>query len=198
MRCCFEVKNGVGDLSAKCIFITGSLWECLGVVGPESQGGQIPEFTIPMQWPSGAPGSTWECWQQDWECKQQAWKHRQQAWEHLESQYSILGKTPYSLGTLMLRLEIIATIDRSTIFKTHVFHLYSHLCIYVSMYQYSYPSTNGISRLAAGSTWQQFEVRLKLTIEWTQGFTWRPWSWEFRYALGRHYYANFEAMIKWT
>ena len=29
----------------------------LGVVGPESQGGQISELTAPMQWPSGAPGN---------------------------------------------------------------------------------------------------------------------------------------------
>jgi hypothetical protein len=48
--------------SAKCNSVTGSLWECLRVVGPESQGGQIPEFTGPTQWPSGAPGSTWGRW----------------------------------------------------------------------------------------------------------------------------------------
>jgi len=46
-----------------------------------------------------------------------------------------------------VRLEIIATTYRSTIFKTHVFSLYSHLCIYVSMYLYRYPSTHGISGL---------------------------------------------------
>jgi hypothetical protein len=46
--------------SAKCVFVTGSLWECLGVVGPESQSGQIPELTEPIQWPSGAPGIAWE------------------------------------------------------------------------------------------------------------------------------------------
>jgi hypothetical protein len=33
---------------------------------------------------------------------------------------------------------------------SHVFSLYSHLCIYVSMYLYSYASTHGISGLAAG------------------------------------------------
>jgi len=64
--------------SAKCNYVTGSLWECLRVVGPESQGGQIPELTGPTQWPSGAPGSTWERRRQDWE-------RRRQAWEHLES-----------------------------------------------------------------------------------------------------------------
>ena len=43
------------------MFVSGSLWEYLGVVGPESKGGQIPELTGPMQWPSGAPGSRCEC-----------------------------------------------------------------------------------------------------------------------------------------
>jgi hypothetical protein len=54
-----------------------------------------------------------------------------------------------------VRLEIIAT----------VFSLYSHLCIYVSRYVYSYPSTHGIFGLVAGGVWEQFEVRLKMTIE---------------------------------
>jgi len=40
-----------------------------------------------------------------------------------------------------------------------------YLCIYVSMYLYSYLSTHGISGLAAGGDCQQFEVRLKMTIE---------------------------------
>jgi len=38
-----------------------------------------------------------------------------------------------SLGMLLVRLEIIATTYRSTIFKTYAFRLYSHLCIYVSI-----------------------------------------------------------------
>jgi hypothetical protein len=41
---------------------------------------------------------------------------------------------PSSLGMLQVRLEIIATTYRATIVKTHVSRLYSHLCIYVSMY----------------------------------------------------------------
>jgi len=53
-------------------------------------------------------------------------------------------------GIRQVRLEIIATTYRSTIVKTHVFRLYSHLCINVSMYLYSYPSTHGISALDAG------------------------------------------------
>ena len=35
---------------------------------------------------------------------------------------------------LQVGLEIIATIYRATIVKIHVLRLYSHLCIYVSMY----------------------------------------------------------------
>jgi len=73
------------NTSAKCNYVTGSLWECLRVVEPESQGGQIPEFNGPTQWPSGAPGSTWERWWQQWERRWQAWERRRQAWEHLES-----------------------------------------------------------------------------------------------------------------
>jgi hypothetical protein len=55
-------------------------------------------------------------------------------------------------GMLQVLLEIIATTYHSTIVKTQVFRLYSHLCINVSMYLYSYPSTHGISALAAGSS----------------------------------------------
>jgi hypothetical protein len=57
------------------------------------------------------------------------------------------GKTSSSLGTLLVHLELIATTYRSMIFKL----MYS-VCIpiSVSMYLYSYPSTHGISELAAG------------------------------------------------
>jgi hypothetical protein len=57
------------------------------------------------------------------------------------------GKITSSLGTLLVRLEIIASSYRSTILKL----MYS-VCIpiYVSMYLYSYPSAHGKSGLAAG------------------------------------------------
>jgi len=58
------------------------------------------------------------------------------------------------------------------------------ILIYVSMYLYSYLSTHGISALAARSDWEQFKVRLKMTIEWTQRYTPRPWSSESGHALG--------------
>jgi len=43
------------------------------------------------------------------------------------------------------------------------------------MYLYSYPSTHGISGLAAGGAWKQLEVCVKMTIQWTQRCTRRPW-----------------------
>jgi len=62
-------------------------------------------------------------------------------------------------------LESIATTYRPMIFKTHVFSLYSQLYIHVSLCVYSYPSTHGISRLAAVGAWEQFDVHLKMTME---------------------------------
>ena len=58
------------------------------------------------------------------------------------------------------------------------------ILIHVSMYLYSNPSTHSISRLAAGGTWDEFTVRTKMMIEWTQGYTPRPRSSEFGGALG--------------
>ena len=67
------------------------------------------------------------------------------------------------------------------------------------MYLYSYPSTHGISGLAAGGAWEQFEVRLKMTIDWTQRYTQRPWPSEFGNAVGGRNRAyleiHLEAMI---
>jgi len=92
----------------------------------------------------------------------------------------------------------------STSNHSHVFSLYSHLCISISMYLYSYPSTHAISGLAAGGAWEQFEVHLKMTIEWTQRYTPRPWSGEFGDTFGggnRAYLGiHLEAVIErdWT
>jgi hypothetical protein len=67
-------------------------------------------------------------------------------WEHVGAPATRLGvpatrlRKP-SLGMLQVGLEIIATTYRSTIVKTHVFRLYSHLCIYVSMYLCIYIAT---------------------------------------------------------
>ena len=45
------------------------------------------------------------------------------------------------------------------------------ILIYVSMHLYSYPSTHGISGLAADGAWEQFKVRLKIMIEWIHRYT---------------------------
>ena len=57
-----------------------------------------------------------------------------------------MGKTS-SLGTLLVRLEIIATTYHSMIVQTYIFSLYSHIC---TMHLYSNPSTHGESGWAAG------------------------------------------------
>jgi len=58
------------------------------------------------------------------------------------------------------------------------------ILIFVCMYLYSYPSTHSISRLAAGCACDEFKVRLKTTMEWTQRYTPRPWLSEFGDVLG--------------
>jgi len=58
------------------------------------------------------------------------------------------------------------------------------ILIYVSMYLYSYLSRYGISGLAARGDWEKFEMRLRMTIEWTQRYTLRPWLSKFWHALG--------------
>jgi hypothetical protein len=63
--------------------------------------------------------------------------HKPGSANHKPGSTSIQGQISLgitALGTLLVRLEIIATTYHSTIFKTHVFSLYSHLCIYVSIY----------------------------------------------------------------
>jgi len=65
---------------------------------------------------------------------------------------------------------------------------------------YSYWSTHGISGLAAGGAWEKFKVCLRMTIEWNQKYTLRPWSREFGHALGGRGQVNsemhFEAVIE--
>jgi hypothetical protein len=122
----------------------------------------------------------------------------------------------HSLRILPIRLEIVATTYCSTRFKTHVFSLHSHQCIYVSMYLctniciylYSYWSTDPISGLVAGSALEKFEFRQKVIIGGTQRYTRWPWLSEFGYTLGgcnwarlvMHFwgqnYVNLKAMIK--
>ena len=64
------------------------------------------------------------------------------------------------LGTLQVRLEIIATTYYSTIFETHVFSLYSHLCINIATHLHSK------SGLASGAMLEsKFKVCLKMMIK---------------------------------
>ena len=70
------------------------------------------------------------------------------------------------------------------------------IIIYVSMYQCTYQSTDVISGLAAGGAWDQFEVCLKMTIEWTERCTGRPWSSEFGDALGGRCRVNYEMHLQ--
>ena len=60
---------------------------------------------------------------------------QQLCWSRLHNAWQCLGLSlaAASLGMLLVRLEIIATTYRSTLFKTYAFSLYSHLCIYVSI-----------------------------------------------------------------
>jgi len=66
------------------------------------------------------------------------------------------------------------------------------ILIYVSMYLYSYRSTHVISGLAARGDWEQLEVHLRMTMEWTQRYTPRPWSSEFGDAIGDRDWMNSE------
>lgn len=73
-----------------------SPWKTLGVsenCRKESRGGQIPVFAGPVLWPSSAPGSTREHWQEVWES-------RQHAWDHLETPAISLAASVRSLGAL--------------------------------------------------------------------------------------------------
>lgn len=80
---------------------------------------------------SNYPRSTWKPWQHAWQHQTQVWQCRRQLWEHITAQWCSLVKTSSSLEMLLVHLEIIATSYCSTVFKTHVINLYSHLCIYV-------------------------------------------------------------------
>jgi hypothetical protein len=79
-----------------------------------------------------------------------------------------------------VRLELIATTNRATICKTHVFRLYSHLCIYVSIELPIYNS----------------EIHSEAVIERVWRCTWRPRSSELRAALGGRGRVNSEMHLE--
>jgi len=119
-----------------------------------------------------------------------------------------------------VRLEIIATTYHSTIVKTHVFSLYSHLCIYVSIKLPIYTRWiwTGCSRCLSnsrrawkwrsselrdtlrGRDWASLEMHLEAEIDCICTDTWRPWSSELGDALQdsdwASFYMHLEAVIE--
>ena len=135
------------------------------------------------------PGNTWvrrrQTWvrrRQTWVHRRQTWVHRRQVWVHLDSQWSSLRETSSSLGTLLVRLEIIATTYHSTIVKTHVFSLYSHLCIFVSIElpiytQYIWTGCRRCLRAIRGSPENDDRVNSEIHSEAVSKQVWRC-SWK--------------------
>ena len=133
-----------------------AFWPALGVTGISDDWYRSTMGVIAMSLRTprsagknlGARGRTWECRGRACERRGQVWERRREALKHLGAPRITVthsGKTTSTFRTLMTRLVIIATTYRLTIFKTHVFRLYSHLSIYL----YSYPSTHSISGPAA-------------------------------------------------
>jgi len=104
-----------------------------------------------------------------------------------------LSPAATSLGMLLVRLEIIATTYRSTIFKTYAFSLYSHLCIYVSI---SLPIYTSVTPESPYTCLRSLMTYLEAVIERVQICTWRPRSSELRDALGGRDDANMKAVIE--
>jgi hypothetical protein len=90
------------------------------------------------------------------------WEWQWQVLEHLESQLSSPGKATSSLEMLLAHLESLQLLVIEQFLKL----MYS-VCILisVSMYLLRYPSTHGISELAACSAWEHFDVHFKTGIE---------------------------------
>jgi len=115
---------------------------------------------------------------------------------------SILGKTTSSFGMLLVRLEIIASTYRSTIFETYVFSLYSHRCINASMYLYSYQiytpyiwtgdrrCLRAIRGAPEDDDRVHSEMQLEAEFEGSQRCTWRLQSSQFGDALEGRYRLN--------
>jgi len=96
---------------------------------------------------------------------------------------------------LLVCLEIIATDYCSTIFKTHIFSLYSHPLIYIPMYLCSYPSTwyicagcrqyvKAIRGAPDDDNWANPERHSNAVLEQIGRFTWSLGFCELRDALG--------------
>jgi hypothetical protein len=139
------------------------------------------------------PGRTWKRQWQTWKRRHQTSECRQHVWDHLESQWSILEITISSLGTLLVHLGIVAITYPSTIFKTHVFRLYFHLCIYVSIATHQHTvnlhrlqvelennsrcawqwRSSELWDLLQGCDWANLEIDLEAMIKRVCRCTWR-------------------------
>jgi hypothetical protein len=103
--------------SANCDYVSGSLWECLRVVGTQFHGGQIPELNRPILSAPGAPGTIVES-------QQHAWEH---AWQDLEQ----LGVQRTSLE----RLSIVSRACRVDVQQSEKTFLRCDQCWWPSMSQ---------------------------------------------------------------
>jgi hypothetical protein len=139
------------------------------------------------------PGSTREHPLQVWEGQRQSWKHLAAPATSLGApQITVeqLGKGS-SLGMLLVCLEIIATTYCSTSFETHVFSLYSDICIYIATQRHTVYRVRLQAVLVSNSRgtgqWQLTELRdtlqgrdraslempLEVVIECIWRYTWR-------------------------
>jgi len=139
-------------------------WESQGVVGPESHGGQIPELTWLMQWPSDAPGSagdkfakTYKVW---WEPGKQLEMQANSLGVHgiacdnpqrTSNHYRVVWNKWHILWECCrcARKLLLLHIVRSFLILIHLVWIR----IYVSIYLYCYPSTHDIFGLAVNSAW---------------------------------------------
>jgi len=161
------------------------------------------------------PGSSSQCQRQAWECRHQLWEHwchacecRRQGWEPIATQATNLGAPRITLELSGKNNVIFGNTAVAPGNHSHYssFNDFENSCIqfvFSSIYLYSYPSTHGISGwLAAGGAWEQFEVRLGMTIKWTQRCTSRQWWSQFGDALGRgtlaYWQKLLEVLITWS
>ena len=132
--------TGIGHVWYRCT--VGVIVICFGSLRSTRE--NFRNAGITSESAANMPGSTWRS-------RPLTWKHLWQVLEHLESLWSTLGKSS-SLRTLPVRLEIIATTYCSTIFKTHIFSLYYHQCIYIAtQLQTEYL---GLLQAVYGSNWR--------------------------------------------
>jgi len=205
--------------SAKCILVTGSIWEWFNrnsrVVKSQSLPGRCRALQV-HQWApvsTGDKSGSTDCGHGSrWKHRRQAWEHEPQIWEQVESLWSSLGKTS-SLVMLLVHLAITHITYHLMVVKTYLFSLYLHLGICVSIYQLMYTCYiwTGCRRCikasrgsleddnqvnseihSEGHHWAFVGMQLDTEIKLPQRFTWRPWSCNFGDAIGDWNWVNWE------